>query len=183
MKKLNRFLASAPPSISRFVISALIFWSSTGAEASAPSESLFEQSSLDNVEGNYLVPLAAHKPPSDGAFHMILWQPNPNRPDGMLVHTTWSAGDKTGFYPSEPVEKHQAAFRDAPGASTLQIDGDVVGAYLNSADLPAGSRGYKMMMTPEISIPPSAQEQPFAETRARHCCNARPSGSSSRGRA
>ena len=92
---------------------------------------------------------------------MILWQPNPNRPDGLLEHTSWSAGDKTGFYPSEPVEKHQSAFRDAPGVSTLQIDGDTVGAYLNSADLPAGSRGYKMMMTPEMSIPPGAQEHPF----------------------
>jgi hypothetical protein len=163
LKRLNTLFASAPADVSRFLFAALVFWSSTGADASAPSESLFEQSPLDSVDGNYLVPLALHRPPSDGAFHMILWQPNPNRSDGMLVHTTWNAGDKTGFYPSEPREKHQAAFRDAPGASTLQIDGGVVGAYLNSADLTTGSKGYKMMMTPEMSIPPGAQEHPFAK--------------------
>jgi hypothetical protein len=166
MKKFTRFIEIAPTGIA-FLLSFFVYFSSFhGARASAPSESLFEQSSLDGATGNYLVPLAgagAHRPPSNGVFHIILWQPNPNRSDGMLVPTGWSAGDKTGFYPSAPVEKHQAGFRDASGASTLQIDGDVVGAYLNSADLPAGSHGYKMMMTPEMSIEPGAQVHPFAK--------------------
>jgi len=134
------------------------------AQAYAPSDVLFEQRSLDGVEGNYTVPLAEHRPPPTGVFHMILWQPNPNRPDGMLVPTAWKAGDKTGFYPSAPIDKHQAGFRDAPGVSTLQIDGDTVGAFVNSADLPEGSHNFKMMMTPEMSVAPAAQIHPFAQS-------------------
>jgi hypothetical protein len=134
------------------------------ATAYSPSDVLFEQSSLDGVEGNYIVPTVQHRPPTPGIFHIILWQPNPNRADGMLVPTDWKAGEKTGFYPSSPVDRHQAGFRNAPGTSTLQIDGDTVGAYINSADLPEGSHLYKMMMTPEMSVAPAAQVRPFAQT-------------------
>lgn len=94
---------------------------------------------------------------------MVLWQPNPNRADGTLVPVDWKAGDKTGFYPSAPLDKHQAGFRNAPGVSVLQIDGNTVGAYLNSADLPEGSHNFKMMMTPELSVAPAAQVHPFAQ--------------------
>ena len=132
------------------------------AQAASATEVLFEQPSLDGVEGNFIVPPAEHRPPTTGVFHMILWQPNPNRSDGMLVPTDWKAGDKTGFYPTPPVDKHQAGYRNAPGVSTVQIDGDTVGAYINSADLPEGSHKYKMMMTPEMSVAPPAQVHPFA---------------------
>jgi hypothetical protein len=133
------------------------------AQADSSSSTLFEQPSLDGVAGNFFVPPAVHKPPPSGVFALILWQPNPNRPDGMLVPTAWGAGGKTGFYPSAPVEKHQAGFRDASATTTVQADGDTVGAYINSADLPEGSHEYKMMITPEIIVPPSAQVQPYAQ--------------------
>ncbi len=133
------------------------------AQADSPSNTLFEQPSLDGVAGNFFVPPAIHEPPPFGVFALILWQPNPNRPDGMLVPTAWSAGGKTGFYPSAPIDQHQAGFRDASGTTTVQADGDTVGAYLNSADLPEGSHQYKMMITPEIIMPPSAQVQPYAQ--------------------
>jgi hypothetical protein len=133
------------------------------ARANEPAEVLFEQPSLDGVAGNFVVPPAVHRPPPDGVFHMVLWQPNPNRSDGMLVPMDWNAGDKTGFYPGAPVAKHQAGYRNEAGISALQIDGDTVGAYIKSADLPEGSHLYKMMMTPELSVAPAAQVHPFAQ--------------------
>lgn len=164
MNRCRSFAAIAVLGPARLVSLVLCISVFCVAHASAPPEVLFEQTSLGGVEGNYLVPLAQHRPPSSGAFHMILWQPNPNRSDGMLVPTSWRAGDKTGFYPSEPVAGHQSAFRDVPGSSVMQIDGDTVGAYINSADLREGSNGYKMMMTPETSIGPEAQVHPFTQS-------------------
>jgi hypothetical protein len=131
--------------------------------AMTASTILFEQPELDGVEGNFVVPKAEHKKPEPGVFHMILWQPNPNRADGMLEKTTWKAGDKTGMYPSAPLEEHEEAFRDAPGASTVQIDGDTVGAYIDSNDLVDGSHKSKMMITPEESFAPADQVRPFAQ--------------------
>ena len=46
----------------------------------------------------------------------------------------------------------QLGFRDAYGTSTVQIEGDTVGAYINSADYPNGSNYDKMMITPGISF-------------------------------
>jgi hypothetical protein len=146
------------------LVSYLVGCLSSGpvAQASAPADILFEQPSLDGIAGHFFVPPAVHHPPPQGVFALILWQPNPNRPDGMLTPTGWGAGLKTGFYPSDPVTSHQAGFRDAPGTSTVQVDGETVGAYINSADLPEGSHRYKMMITPEFLAAPAARVHPFA---------------------
>jgi len=82
----------------------------------------------------------------------------------MLVPTQWAAGAKTGFYPSAPVDKHQSGFRDIPGTTTVQADGDTVGAYINSADLPAGSHKYKMMITPQYLASPAGRVRPFGQS-------------------
>src|SRR5450755_764973 len=157
-------LAVAAAAVTGFTPFAAYFFSNAALAAETPAVVLFEQPLLDGVDGNFIVPRADHRPPPPGAFHMILWQPNPNRADGKAVPVTWNAGDRTGFYPAAPVDKHQAGFRDAAGTSTVQIAGDTVGAYINSADLPAGSHKDKMMMTPEISVAPPAQVRPFAQT-------------------
>jgi hypothetical protein len=133
------------------------------AQAHASSSILFEQPSLDGVAGNFFVPPAEHKPPPTGVFVLILWQPNPNRPDGMLVPAAWLAGEKTGFYPSAPIDKHEAGFRNAPETTTVQADGDTVGAYINSADLPEGSHQFKMMITPQIVMPAAKQPKPYEQ--------------------
>jgi hypothetical protein len=88
---------------------------------------------------------------------------NASRPDGQLVSTNWRAGDKTGFYPSDPLSEHQSAFRDADGSSTVQIEKGTVGVYLNSGDLPNQSSGDKMMITPEFRQPKEQWIYPFAE--------------------
>lgn len=127
------------------------------AHLAAPSQAadvghaiVFEQPSLDGVEGNFHVPKAEHRYPSEHSFNLLLWQPNPGRSDGQLVPTRWNAGAMTGFYPQEPVERHQAAFRDSDGSSTVQIDDGTVGVYLNSRELPDSTPGKKMMITPEF---------------------------------
>jgi hypothetical protein len=145
MTGARTFIVTAAAVLALSLSGASSLHSLSAAEAYLPSDVLFEQPSLAGVEGNYIVPPAARRPPPPGIFHMILWQPNPNRSDGMLVPTDWGAGERTGFYPSAPVDRHQAGFRNSPGTSTVQIDGDTVGAYINSADLPAGSHKYKMM--------------------------------------
>jgi len=135
--------------------------SGAGAQASTAPTVLFEQPSLDGIVNNFFVPPAEHRPPRVGIFTLILWQPNPYRQDGMLVPTEWAAGEKTGFYPSMPLGRHQAGFRDAYGTSTVQADRDTVGAYINSADLPTGSHQFKMMITPQIIFAPADQVRPF----------------------
>jgi len=135
--------------------------SGTAAQTSATPIILFEQPSLSDIAGNFFVPPAEHSPPRVGVFTLILWQPNPNQQDGELVPTGWPAGEKTGFYPSAPLARHQAGFRDMPGTSTVQADGDTVGAYITSTDLSAGSHQFKMMITPQIIFAPADQVRPY----------------------
>jgi len=133
---------------------------SPGAQGSP--QILFEQPMLGGIAGNFHVPPAEHKYPADKPFNLVLWQPNPTRPEGQLVPTDWKAGDRTGFYPAAPLPEHQAAFRNAAGASTVQIDGGTVGVYLNSHDLPKGSPGNKMMITPAFKPVAEQRVSPFA---------------------
>jgi hypothetical protein len=127
---------------------------------------IFEQPTLTGVAGNFHVPTAEHKYPSERPFNVLLWQPNPNRPDGELVPTSWNAGDKTGFYPKGALGEHQAAFRDASGETTVQIEGDTIGAYIKSDDLPNGSDRDKMMITPAYTFPKEQPVHPFAQPGA-----------------
>jgi hypothetical protein len=124
-------------------------------------EIIFKQPILHGIDDNFHVPLAEHRYPDERWFNLILWQPNPTRADGRLVPSSWSAGDKTGFYPKPPLEQHQASFQDSAGESTVQIEGDTVAAYITSSDLPGGSPGNKMMITPEFRLPPSRHLFPF----------------------
>jgi hypothetical protein len=133
----------------------------TPRNSTAP-DIIFQQPILGGIHGNFHVPPAEHRYPTEQPFNLVLWQPNPNRSDGQLVPTNWLAGKMTGFYPSAPLAEHQAGFRDVAGASTAQIDGDTVGVYLNSADLTAGSHESKMMITPAVMLPKNKIVYPFS---------------------
>jgi hypothetical protein len=134
-----------------------------GDSADTPAgTTMFAQPILNGIAGTFHVPLKERKSASDPVFSLLLWQPNPNQSNGELVPTSWSAGDMTGFYPTGSLSDEQAGFRDEPKTSTVQIAGDTVGAYLNSRDLPQGSQGDKMMITPEFQPPTSQRTCPFA---------------------
>jgi hypothetical protein len=122
---------------------------------------IFQQPVLDGIAGNFHVPLAERGEYSKEGFNMLLWQPNPGRSDGLLIPSHRSVADKTGFQPSNPLEKHQAAFRDSDDTTTVQIDGDTVGVYLESKDLPTQSMEDKLMITPEFGLSKAQQFRPF----------------------
>jgi hypothetical protein len=56
----------------------------------------------------------------------------------------------------------QLGFQDLAGTSTAQMGSDIVGAYLNSADLPGSPVGQKMMITPQFLFTPGSEPVPFA---------------------
>lgn len=70
---------------------ALVLWGSAAlpvqAQSANPQEVrsgqkiLFEQPALTGIAGNFHVPPAEHKYPDAQPFNLVLWQPNPNRPD------------------------------------------------------------------------------------------------------
>lgn len=108
------------------------------------------------------MPTAVHSPAPIGVFEMILWQPNPSSSDGQLVPTDWNAASMTGFAPASPLNSMQLGFQNAAGTSTAQMDGDTVGAYLNSADLPGSPVDQKMMITPQFTFTAGSEPVPFA---------------------
>lgn len=155
--------------IVRCGVSLLSLSVATGLPIAMAEESahvLFDQPSLADVAGNLYVPPATHRPPPNDIFSMVLWQPDPATSNGELVALTdWNADEKTGFYPSQGM-RHQAGFANHPNTSAVQVAHDVVGAYLNSADLPNGSDGglNKMMITPQYTWSASPRTYPFAQT-------------------
>ncbi|MCX7012801.1 MAG: hypothetical protein NTW86_09635 [Candidatus Sumerlaeota bacterium] len=141
--------------------SALAMASSPGGAAHAADSAataLFQQPALAGVAGNFFVKAK----PADGAFHLVLWQPNPNHEKGLTIPVDWPVGDKTGFYPAKPWDDRQTGMRNAYGSTAAQIDGYTVGAYLNSEDLTQGSNEFKLMITPQITFPKASRIAPFA---------------------
>jgi hypothetical protein len=132
-----------------------------GAQA---SKVLFEQA-VDDLARSFLVPLAdplhPDQPPADRLV-LVLWQPNPKRSDGTLVPTSWTAGDKTGFYPTPPLE-HELGFEDRPGTTTVQARGGVVGAYLDSQDLSPATDFGKLMIAPQFRWSDASAARPFSD--------------------
>jgi hypothetical protein len=107
-----------------------------------------------------------------GEFAMISWQKSPFTPDGKFLPVGWDAGAKTGLALPGDRPLAQRGIRDVAGATTAQMSGDAVGAYLNSADLSGGgtdvrgwplpgSDGFKMMITPQIKFAPQETVHPW----------------------
>jgi hypothetical protein len=97
---------------------------------------------------------------------MVLWQPNRFQPGGELVATGWDAGSMTGFTPAAPATTAQLGFQNVASTSTAQMQGDTVGAYINSNDLPPSTSDQKMMITPEFIFAPGSQPVPFANANS-----------------
>jgi hypothetical protein len=111
------------------------------------------------------VPPATNTAVPKGSFNLVLWQPNRFQTNGLLVTVGWDAGSKTGFTPSYPLTA-QLGFQHVTGTSTAQMEGDTVGAYINSQDLPPSTSDQKMMITPEYLFPAGSQPVPFASSQA-----------------
>ncbi|MEN9574106.1 MAG: hypothetical protein RL514_1961 [Verrucomicrobiota bacterium] len=111
-----------------------------------------------------------------GEFVMVGWQKSPFTPEREFVPVGWDAGAKTGLAITGDRTLAQRGMSDVAGATTAQMSGDAVGAYLNSADLSGSgtdaqvrplpeSGGYKLMVTPQIKFAPKTAVYPFlAET-------------------
>lgn len=134
------------------------------AGAQAPKV-LFEQAAVDDLARSFLVPLADPLHPNPVPMNrlvLVLWQPNRKRSDGALVPTSWPAGDKTGFYPTAPLE-HQLGFEDRYGTTAVEAQGGVVGAYLNAQEVsPATDQG-KLMITPVFRWSDASAARPFSD--------------------
>lgn len=135
---------------------------------------LFRQPDLDGLGNRMYVQTRV----PGGEFAMISWQKSPFTPDGKFLPVRWDAGKKTGLDVTGERPLAQRGMRDVAGATTAQMSGGAVGAYLNSADLsgggtdPAGrprpgSEGYKMMVTPQIRFVPETAVHPFRSENGR----------------
>jgi hypothetical protein len=155
--------------------------SSTSASAGGTGTvtTLLEQPQASGIAGNVVVPLANNSTPPTGTFILVVEQPDPFTKNGELVPTAWNASSQTGFAPSNPMSD-QLGFQDTPGTSTAQADGDTVGAYINSKDVPSspvdpgsanGGCGHaatpsvqKMMITPQYTWSSGTEPVPFASS-------------------
>ena len=126
---------------------------------------LFEQPVMSGISDNFYVAFASRGGMPNGSYDMVIEQPDPFTKTGLLVPTTWDAGSQTGFTPTSP-STAQLGFRAQAGTSTAQIEGDTVGAYLNSQDLPTTRTNRLMMITPQYRYLPGTEPAPFTSSTA-----------------
>lgn len=124
---------------------------------------LFEQPLESGIANNLFVAHVTKAGMPKGTFDLVLLQPNPFTSTGYLVPTSWDAGSKTGFVPTSP-SIAQLGFRNQTGTSTAQMEGDTVGAYLNSKDLPTTLSNQLMMISPQYIFPSGSTPVPFASS-------------------
>ena len=153
--------------------------STTSAAGMGTMTTLLEQPQETSIAGNVVVPLADNTSPPTGTFKLVLLQPDPFTTNGEPVPTAWDASSETGFAPSDPIND-QLGFQNKPGTSTAQMEGDTVGVYINSKDLPSGTVDpggmnggcghatdppvQKMMITPQYIWSSGTEPVPFASS-------------------
>jgi hypothetical protein len=138
----------------------------TSGTGATPATMLFEQPQEGGIAGQLVVPNASGgSPVPEEVFALVLWQPNRFQSNGLLVPTGWDAGSRTGFTPANP-STAQLGFQDVAGSSAAQAQGDTVGAYLNSSDLPPSSADQKMMITPEYRWVAGSEPVPFSSSQS-----------------
>jgi hypothetical protein len=133
-----------------------------GSSSVAATNDLFDQPLESGIARNMFVAHVTKAGMPKGIFDLVLLQPNPFT-SGYLVPTSWDAGAKTGFVPTSP-SIAQLGFRNQVGTSTAQMEGDTVGAYLNSRDLPTTLSNQLMMISPQYIWPSGSTPVPFASS-------------------
>jgi hypothetical protein len=151
--------------IPRQFVTLLIFAAAlmVGATSTAATTVLIEQPSPSGIAHNIFVAHVSKSGMPIGTFDLVVEQPDPFTSSGNLVTTTWDAGSQTGFAPGSP-STAQLGFRNQAGTSTVQMEGDIVGAYLNSRDLPTSLTYQKMMTAPQYTFPSGTESVPFASS-------------------
>jgi len=133
------------------------------ASVAAGTTVLFEQPLESGITNNLFVAHVTKAGMPTGSWDLVLLQPNPYTSTGNLVPTSWNAGSQTGFVPASP-STAQLGFRNLAGTSTAQMEGDTVGAYLNSRDLPTTLSNRLMMISPQYKFPAGATPVPYASS-------------------
>lgn len=134
--------------------------------ARAVGSILFQQPSyFDGIAPHFSVTGVVPQFNPVGAFYLHANQPNPFAADKNYVPVIWDPGIFTGLHVSPMRSNWQRGiFLPAQNSARLQtaaqIEGPVVAAYLNSADLINGAPGNRMMIAPEYNFPTPAA--PFA---------------------
>jgi hypothetical protein len=153
--------------LSRQIVVFLTFTAAVMVSAAsfAGTTVLIEQPTVSGIAKNIFVAHVAKSGMPTGSFDLVVEQPDPFTSTGNLVTTTWDAGSQTGFTPTSPATA-QLGFRNLSGTSTAQMEGDVVGAYLNSKDLPTELTYQKMMTAPQYTFPSGTEPMPFESSTA-----------------
>jgi hypothetical protein len=142
----------------------------------ASPATLFEQPALTGgVAENFSVTLVQPAYNPIGAFYLHANQPNPYRADHRFLPVNWDAGRVTGLHCTTAPKVRQAGIwvpsptnpsvGTAVGHTVAQVDGEVVGAYLNSRDLFEGSPGNRMMIAPSYVF--ASPSVPFASLNSK----------------
>jgi hypothetical protein len=129
----------------------------------AGTTTLFEQPSESGIANHIYVAHADNGGLPKGSWNLVVFQKDPFTSTGHLVPTSWNASSKTAFVPTSP-STAQLGFRNQVGTTTAQMEGDTVGVYMNSKDLPTTLANQKMMITPEYKFPSGAESVPFAHS-------------------
>jgi hypothetical protein len=134
-----------------------------GSTSVAGTTVLFEQPLESGIANNFFVAHVTKAGIPMGVFDLVALQPDPETSTGHLVPNSWDAGSKTGFVPTTP-STAQFGFTNQVGTSTAQMEGDTVGAYLNSKDLPTTRSNQLMMISPQYKFAPGTTPVPYASS-------------------
>ena len=121
---------------------------------------LFQQPVLLGINSNWYVAHVNKGGLPEGSFGLVSWNPNPYNDGGEYVASSWDASAVTGFSPAQ-MTSSQLSVQNATDSTTGQMDGDTVGAYLNSRDLRPSQAGQMMMISPQYIFPEGQQPAVF----------------------
>ena len=133
------------------------------ASLAGATTNVYEQPLVSGIADHIFVAHVTKGGMPTGTFDMIVEQLDPWTSTGNLVPTSWNAGSQTGFFPTSP-STAQMGYRNKAGTSTAQMEGGVVGAYLNSRDLPTTKSNRLFMITPQYRYIPGTEPVPFGSS-------------------
>lgn len=143
----------------------------SGSAAAEPSAAdkpqattmIFQQPTLTGIADNWYVANVSTGGLPQGVFTLVAWNPNIHDKSGEYVASTWDAAADTGFTPSN-LSEAQLSMQNKTGSTTAQIEGNIVGAYINAKDLKAPAVNQQMMISPQYIFPVGQQPKIYTGT-------------------